>query len=64
MSRDADHAPAVVIKQYAGSRFYNTTTAGYLTLDDLRRMAGHGVDFVVYDARTCHDITRLVLTVH
>jgi polyhydroxyalkanoate synthesis regulator protein len=64
MSSNADRAPAVVIKQYAVSRFYNTTTASYVTLDDLRRMAGNRIDFVVYDARTCQDITRMVLTLH
>jgi polyhydroxyalkanoate synthesis repressor PhaR len=54
-------APAVV-KKYANRRLYNTATSSYVTLEELGRMVKHGVDFVVYDAKTGEDITRSVLT--
>ncbi len=54
--------PVVVIKKYANRRLYNTLTSSYVTLDNLAHMVRAGVDFVVYDARTGEDITRMILT--
>jgi polyhydroxyalkanoate synthesis repressor PhaR len=51
----------VVIKKYANRRLYNTGTSTYVTLEDLATMVKDGEDFVVYDAKTGEDITRLVL---
>jgi polyhydroxyalkanoate synthesis repressor PhaR len=52
----------IVIKKYANRRLYNTGTSTYVTLEDLAAMVKKGEDFVVYDAKTSEDITRLVLT--
>ena len=52
----------VVIKKYANRRLYNTATSAYVTLDHLATMVKEKTDFVVYDAKTGDDITRLVLT--
>jgi polyhydroxyalkanoate synthesis repressor PhaR len=54
--------PVVVIKKYANRRLYNTLTSSYVTLENLAHMVRAGVDFVVYDARTGEDITRMILT--
>jgi polyhydroxyalkanoate synthesis repressor PhaR len=52
----------VVIQKYANRRLYNKATSTYITLENLAEMVRHGVDFVVYDAKTNEDITRKVLT--
>jgi len=51
----------VIIKKYATRRLYNTATSAYITRDDIAAMAKAGADFVVHDAKTGEDITRLVL---
>lgn len=51
----------VTIKKYANRRLYNTGTSTYVTLEDLAAMVKDGKDFVVYDAKTGENITRLVL---
>ncbi len=50
-----------IIKKYANRRLYHTGTSTYVTLDDLARMVKDGEEFVVQDAKTGNDITRLVL---
>ena len=50
-----------VIKKYANRRLYHTGTSTYVTLDDLARMVKDGEDFVVQDAKSGDDITRVVL---
>ena len=50
-----------VIKKYANRRLYHTGTSTYVTLDDLARMVKDGEDFVVQDAKSGNDITRVVL---
>ena len=52
----------ITIKKYANRRLYNTATSSYVTLEHLCQMVQEGVDFVVYDAKTGDDITRMVLT--
>ncbi len=54
--------PPITIKKYANRRLYNTATSSYVTLDNLATMVKEGADFVVYDAKSCDDITRQVLT--
>lgn len=56
----AESGPTV-IRKYANRRLYNTATAGFVTLDDLRRMVVAGEDFAVVDAQTGKDITASVL---
>jgi len=51
----------VLIKRYDNRRLYNTVTASYVTLDDLESMVLSGERFVVRDARTGEDITRVLL---
>lgn len=50
-----------IIKKYANRRLYHTGTSTYVTLDDLARMVKDGEDFVVQDAKSGEDITRVVL---
>jgi polyhydroxyalkanoate synthesis repressor PhaR len=50
-----------VIRKYANRRLYNTATAGFVTLDDLRQMVTAGEDFAVVDAQSGKDITASVL---
>lgn len=52
---------SVIIRKYANRRLYNTATAGFVTLDDLRQMVVAGEDFTVVDAQTGSDITASVL---
>ena len=49
------------IKKYANRRLYHTGTSTYVTLDDLARMVKEGEEFVVQDAKSGEDITRVVL---
>ena len=51
----------VLIKRYDNRRLYNTVTAAYVTLDDLESMVLSGEEFVVRDAQTGEDITRVLL---
>jgi polyhydroxyalkanoate synthesis repressor PhaR len=56
-----DTRPEVLIKRYAGIRFYNTDTLTYVTLDDLAGMVLSGRRFVIREAATGADITRDIL---
>ena len=51
----------VLIKRYDNRRLYNTVTAAYVTLDDLESMVLSGEEFVVRDAQTGEDVTRVLL---
>ncbi|MEW6449038.1 MAG: polyhydroxyalkanoate synthesis regulator DNA-binding domain-containing protein [Pseudomonadota bacterium] len=50
-----------LIKRYAGSRLYDTTTLSYVTLDDLSEMIVRHRRFVVRDAATGDDVTPDIL---
>lgn len=52
---------AIIIKKYANRRLYNTSTASFVTLDNLHDMVKSGQNFVVQDAKTGRDITCSVL---
>lgn len=52
---------SIIIRKYANRRLYNTATATFVTLDDLRQMVVSGEDFTVIDAQTGNDITASVL---
>ena len=51
----------VLIKQYAGRRFYRPAAGAYLTLDDLAGMVEDEEDFTVLEAESGVDITSTVL---
>ena len=51
----------IVVKRFARSRLYDTIAARYLTVDDLREWAENDVRFVVVDAETGDDVTRVLL---
>lgn len=53
--------PIRLLKKYPNRRLYDTRISSYVTLDDVRQLVLEGEEFVVRDARTDHDITRLVL---
>lgn len=50
-----------LIKRYARQRLYDTQALRYVTIADLRAWAARGVTFVVVDAETGDDITRVLL---
>ena len=60
---DENHAATgtILVKRSARSRLYDTTTAQYLTADDLQQWKETGVAFVVIDTETGDDITRVLL---
>lgn len=51
-----------VIKKYANRRLYNTQISCYITLEDLHQMVKKEEDFIVVDAKTGEDLTRITLT--
>jgi len=53
-------AEPVTIKRYANRRFYHPA-GRYVSLDDIASMAEDDEDFVVRDAQSGEDITRLTL---
>jgi len=50
-----------LIKRYSGSRLYDTEALRYVTIDDLMVWVSKGISFVVIDAETGEDITRILL---
>jgi polyhydroxyalkanoate synthesis regulator protein len=50
-----------VVKRYAGSRLYDTTTLAYVTAPQLRVLAAEHTEVLVYEAETGADITQSVL---
>ena len=57
----AADAKPILIKKYANRRLYNTSTASFVTLDDLHEMVKRGDRFTVTDAQSGGDITCSVL---
>jgi polyhydroxyalkanoate synthesis regulator protein len=51
----------VLIKRYARSRLYCAAKGRYVTIRELREWQREGVWFVVEDAETGADITRVLL---
>jgi polyhydroxyalkanoate synthesis repressor PhaR len=51
----------IIIKKYPNRRLYNTQSSTYIKLDDLALMVKKDEPFVVLDAKTNEDITRLTL---
>ena len=52
----------VIIKKYSNRRLYDTEISNYVTLNDLSAMVKKNIEFVVQDAKTGEDLTRMVLT--
>jgi polyhydroxyalkanoate synthesis repressor PhaR len=52
----------VIIKKYGNRRLYDTAGSRYVNLDDIARLIREGQDVKVVDAKTGHDLTRVVLT--
>jgi polyhydroxyalkanoate synthesis regulator protein len=50
-----------LVKRYARSRQYDTQAARYVIIADPRSWAVSGVAFLVIDAETGDDITRVLL---
>jgi polyhydroxyalkanoate synthesis regulator protein len=53
--------PPILVKRYARGRLYDTVALRYLSVDDLRARLAGGIPFVVVDAETGQDITRVLL---
>jgi polyhydroxyalkanoate synthesis regulator protein len=53
-------SPPVLIKRYARSRLYDTTRGRYVTLEELRLWRRKRVAFMVQDAETGEDVTRVL----
>ena len=51
----------ILVKRYARSRLYDTSAGRYLTISDLRKWTQRAILFVVLDAETGEDITRILL---
>jgi polyhydroxyalkanoate synthesis regulator protein len=50
-----------VVKRYAASRPYDTTTLSYVTVPQLRALASERTEVLIYEAETGADITQSVL---
>ena len=57
----AEKPATILIKRYARDRFYDTASARYVTLDELRQWRRKRVAFTVRDAETGDDITGVLL---
>ena len=51
----------ILIKRFARSRFYDAANRRYVSIEELRQWRREGVSFVVRDAETGADVTRVVL---
>ena len=52
----------ILIKKYGNRRLYDTTSSRYVNLDDLAAHIRAGREVRVVDAKTGHDLTRVLLT--
>lgn len=51
----------ILVKRYGRDRLYDTVAGRYVTVADLRKWAAHAILFLVLDAETGEDITRVLL---
>jgi polyhydroxyalkanoate synthesis regulator protein len=51
----------ILIKRYARSRLYDATRGRYVSVEELRQWRKEGVRFIVRDAETGTDVTRVLL---
>jgi polyhydroxyalkanoate synthesis repressor PhaR len=59
---EGSRPPVVVIKKYGNRRLYDTAGSRYVNLDDIARLIREGNDVKVVDAKSGHDLTRVILT--
>ena len=52
----------ILIKKYGNRRLYDTTSSRYVNLDDLAAHIRAGREVRVVDAKSGHDLTRVLLT--
>ena len=52
----------VVIRKYANRRLYDTSSRKYVNLADIAALIRQGIEVQIVDAKTGHDLTRVVLT--
>jgi len=52
----------MIIKKYSNRRLYDTHNSKYINLEDLTALIRSGNDFVVIDAKSGEDITKVILT--
>jgi hypothetical protein len=50
-----------LVKRYARTRLYDTEALRYVTVADLMLWVSKGISFIVIDAETGEDITRILL---
>ena len=50
-----------LIQRYAKQRLYDTQAMRYGTITDLRAWVANGIPFIVIDADTGDDVTRVLL---
>ncbi|HTK14256.1 MAG TPA: polyhydroxyalkanoate synthesis regulator DNA-binding domain-containing protein [Xanthobacteraceae bacterium] len=53
--------PPVLVKRYARARLYDTASARYVSVDELREWKRKGLAFAVVDNKTSKDITEVLL---
>ena len=51
----------ILVKRYDRSRFYDTVRTRYVTVEELQDWRDRGITFVVQDAETGEDVTRVLL---
>jgi polyhydroxyalkanoate synthesis regulator protein len=51
-------SPPILVKRYARSRLYDTSSGRYVTIDELRQWRRKRVAFIVRDAETGQDLTQ------
>ena len=51
----------ILIKRYARSRLYDPVNSRYVTVAQLRQWQRDGIAFIVRDAETGADVTRVLL---
>jgi polyhydroxyalkanoate synthesis regulator protein len=51
----------ILIKQYAGSRLYDTAKARYVSVEELREWRVRDIPFEVREADTGEDVSQILL---
>lgn len=51
----------IVIKKYHNRRLYNCSSSSYVNLNEIKELIHNGLNFIVIDAKTGKDLTRLTI---
>ena len=51
----------ILVKRYAGSRLYDAVQARYVMVEQLRDWRVRGIAFIVREAETGEDVSRVLL---